>query len=158
MGIFGKKKEATEIKVFHRGGLNGYGWATTKLWLNDENECITMEAKKLEPVHLKYEQIIDIDTTSDEKTTEKNKSVVGRALVGGMLMGEVGAIVGGMSGTGSKKTTRTSYYMVINYKSINEEIKELKFALYGGPWPGFIRSVRDRIGKREVGETTERYL
>jgi len=158
MGIFGKKKEVTEIKVFHRSGLNGYGWATTKLWLDDKNECITMEAKKLEPVHLKYEQIIDIDTTTDEKTTEKSKSVVGRALVGGALMGPVGAVVGGMSGTGSDKTTKTSYYMVINYKTINEEVKELKFALYGGPWVDFIWSVRHRVGKGEIEETTERYL
>jgi len=160
MGLFGKrvKKEVTELKVYHRSGLNGYGWATTKLWLDDTNECITMEAKKLEPVHLKYEQIIDIDTTTDEKTTEKGKSVIGRAVVGGALLGPVGAVVGGMSGTGTNKTTKTSYFMVISYKSHNEEERELKFALYGGPWADFIWSVRHRTKKDELEETGERYL
>jgi hypothetical protein len=161
IGLFGKKvkKEVTELKAYHRSGLNGYGWATTELKLDDENKCITMEAKKLQSAHLNYDQIISIDTTTEEKTKEKSKSVVGRAVVGGALLGPVGAVVGGMSGTGTNKTTKTSYYMVINYKSKNEEIKELKFALYGGPWADFIWSVRHRIEKEEVEEEgTETYL
>ena len=152
MGLFGKKKEVTEIKLIHKGGLNGYGMARTKLWLDDENNCITMEAKRLATVHLKYEQIIDIVSTADSKITEKDKSVLGRALVGSALLGPVGAVVGGISGTGSTKATKTSFYMVISYRSNNGEIKELKFSLYGIPWTKFIRSVKDRIASKEVEE------
>lgn len=37
----------------------------------------------------------------------KSKSVVGRALVGGILLGPVGAIVGGMTGIGEKEITKS---------------------------------------------------
>lgn len=39
-----------------------------------------------------------------KQITEKDKSVVGRAIVGGIAFGVVGAVVGGMSGLGTKKS------------------------------------------------------
>ncbi len=39
---------------------------------------------------------------------KKSKSVVGRALVGGILLGPVGAIVGGMTGIGNKEISKSA--------------------------------------------------
>ncbi len=53
--------------------------------------------------------IIDLKreyTPAEYATIEKDKSVIGRAIVGGLLLGPVGAIVGGMSGIGTKKETK----------------------------------------------------
>ena len=53
--------------------------------------------------------IIDLKreyTPAEYETIEKDKSVIGRAVVGGLLLGPVGAIVGGMSGIGAKKETK----------------------------------------------------
>ena len=53
--------------------------------------------------------IIDLKreyTSAEYETIEKDKSVIGRAVVGGLLLGPVGAIVGGMSGIGTKKETK----------------------------------------------------
>ncbi|MCL2492537.1 MAG: hypothetical protein FWF33_00635 [Clostridiales bacterium] len=64
-------------------------------------------------------------TTEIKKEIEyqqKNKSVVGRGIGGGILFGPVGAIVGGMSGLGTKtkvkktKTKITDYYFIVNYR------------------------------------------
>ena len=62
-------------------------------------------------------QIINLQQTSGEalSKTEK-KSVVGRAVVGGLLLGPVGAVVGGMSGLGgTKEKIINKDYLVINY-------------------------------------------
>lgn len=40
----------------------------------------------------------------DEIFETKKKSVLGRAIIGGILLGPVGAVVGGISGIGEKKT------------------------------------------------------
>jgi len=45
----------------------------------------------------------------EQVIAQKNKSVIGRALVGGLLLGGVGAVVGGVSGTGSKNVQLSSF-------------------------------------------------
>ena len=50
---------------------------------------------------LDVDEIEAIDILTEEEA--KNKSVIGRAIVGGVLFGGVGAVVGGLSGVGQKK-------------------------------------------------------
>jgi len=153
MGLFGKKKEVTSINLTHIDGLKGYGKGTAiSINLDDSNNCLTINARVYEKplVHLSYEQIIDISAIDEEKIIEKNKSTVGRALVGGILLGPLGAIVGGASGVGTNKIRKLTYYMVINYKAQDGEIKVLSFKINGGPWPDFAWSVRHRINKEEI--------
>lgn len=49
---------------------------------------------------LDVDKIESIDILTEEQA--KNKSVIGRAIVGGVLFGGVGAVVGGLSGVGQK--------------------------------------------------------
>lgn len=53
----------------------------------------------------------------------KSKSVVGRALAGGLLFGPVGAIIGGLTGIGKKNITLNNIENVITF-SYQEEDKE----------------------------------
>lgn len=65
----------------------------------------------------------------DQIITQKSKSVVGRAVVGGLLLGPLGAVVGGMSGIGSKNTKLTDYPDNILTVCFDDSGKE-NFALF----------------------------
>lgn len=49
-------------------------------------------------IEIPWDSISEINTGSYSQFVNKDKSVIGRAAVGGLLLGDVGAVVGGMSG------------------------------------------------------------
>ncbi|TXD81062.1 zinc ribbon domain-containing protein [Subsaximicrobium wynnwilliamsii] len=83
----------------------------------------------IQKLEIHKEQIISIKQTSFSEIKEIDKSVMGRALVGGLILGPIGAIVGGISGVGSNKKNIEKYYLVINYWSIDTKtIQTLLFS------------------------------
>lgn len=77
------------------------------------------------PPSLNGEIKFDIEKNTATYTTTKNKSTVGRAIVGGALAGGVGAVVGAassLSGDGKKTVSRTyntgDYHLKIKLKDI----------------------------------------
>ncbi len=60
-------------------------------------------------------QIISLKQTSQEELVKKGRSVVGRAVVGGLILGPLGAIVGGMSGIGDNEQLKNKHYLIINF-------------------------------------------
>lgn len=56
-------------------------------------------------------QILNINVETSE--TVKNKSVIGRAAVGTLLLGPFGGIIGGISGLGNK--TKTTFILFLDY-------------------------------------------
>lgn len=65
------------------------------------------------PIH--NSQIISLKTVSQEELVKTDKSVIGRAVAGGLILGPLGAIVGGMSGIGSKEKFINKQYFIINF-------------------------------------------
>lgn len=78
-------------------------------------------------VKLKYEQITDVFYGLEKEVKEKNKSVIGRAVAGGLLFGGAGAVVGAISGTGKKQKTINKFMFIVSYKSQNGEDAFLTF-------------------------------
>lgn len=66
-------------------------------------------------------QIISLRKTSKEELAKTDKSVVGRAVVGGLILGPLGAIIGGMSGIGRKESIENKHYLVINFWDIDSK-------------------------------------
>ena len=62
-------------------------------------------------------QLIDIEffKANDASIIEKKKSVVGRAAVGALLLGPHGAVIGGLSGVGSKSVKREPTVLMITF-------------------------------------------
>lgn len=76
---------------------------------------------------LLYSQITDVEYGSVTEIVEKNKSVIGRAVAGGILLGGLGAVIGAVSGTGKKETKKRHLYFMISYTSADGEDKYLSF-------------------------------
>lgn len=73
--------------------------------------------------------------SNDKKTIEtiKGRSVLKRGLVGAVVLGPVGAIVGGMSGVKDKKKQKSfvSNMYVLNYTDNDGTIQEIEFSAEG---------------------------
>lgn len=69
-------------------------------------------------------QIISLEHTSQEEVHRVGKSVVGRAIVGGLVTGGIGAIIGGLSGIGSKEKKADVHYLVVNFWDVKARIPQ----------------------------------
>ena len=114
-----KEKDILKINVSHYEGLD----------IREEANCIL----KITNYHLKYcdirgqvikeislKDIINVGVINDKHLKEKNKSVIGRGIAGGLLFGGVGLVLGGLSGTGTKQIKEDVQYIVVNYNENNE--------------------------------------
>ena len=91
-----------------------------------------LKNKEAQTFCLALNKIISMDIITKENIEEKQKSVVGRGVAGALLFGPAGAIVGGISGTGTKKTKKSESVLVISYYGKNEEdIKTINFGILG---------------------------
>lgn len=159
MSIFGKKNKSgnRSVNLSFIDGISGYSKGTAiELSLDDNEQCLTMIARvyKKPPVHLKYEQIIATNVVSEKEVIEKSKNTVGRAIAGGVILGPLGSIIGGMSGVGTKKVSNTHYFMIINYKSKDNEIKVISFEIVGASlhWSSFVDELRTKIKSENIEE------
>ena len=135
MGLFSKKVNDGTIKMVatHLSGLEEVyekNRIVYVIWDEDNKKLIfktKIYAKKQVEytVNLEISKIKRIGIISEKEIIEHNKSVGGRAIAGGLILGPLGLLVGGMSGIGSNKSTKIKMFMVINY----DEDKIITFEL-----------------------------
>lgn len=126
MGLFGKKKGSVISDYFKLlepvGSIKEGNMVEVALYL-DHLEISTVG---IAPISLSFEKITDVYYGIETEMVNKQKSVIGRAVTGGLLFGGVGAIVGAVSGTGEKQKKVYRTLFVISYTSNGEE-KFLQF-------------------------------
>ncbi|WP_317738976.1 hypothetical protein [Clostridium tetani] len=73
--------------------------------------------------NIKLNQISESSILNSNQVTHKIKSSIGKAIVGGTLLGSTGAIIGGMPET--KEKTMLIHHLAINYKSNKGELENV---------------------------------
>ena len=131
MGIFKSKKGSIMSEYFkplHAIGPITEQTELVEVALYEEHLELKGFMEKHEPISLQYDQITDVFHGIQSELVEKDRSVIGRAVAGGLLFGGVGAVVGGMSGVGKKKEkTVTKLLLIISYTSKDGEERFLQF-------------------------------
>ncbi|MEE1014100.1 MAG: hypothetical protein U0L92_07340 [Clostridia bacterium] len=149
MGIFSTKNKDNERTVNFMAGCN-IGCIKQGFAINAtlKEDCIFIKSRinKEMTTTLKYEKITDCQFVTEKDIQEKSKSVAGRAMIGGLALGPVGAIVGGMSGIGNKKDTKTRSFIIINYQSQNDEINAISLEIVGASlaWNKFLSELKEK--------------
>ena len=94
--------------------------------LYDDHLTIKLPLGK-QDVSLKYAQITDVFYGLQTEIVTTSKSSIGRAVAGGILFGGLGAVVGAVSGTGTKQKKERHFYFIISYTSSSGEEKFIQF-------------------------------
>lgn len=119
MKLFVKSKEMKLI-MYHYSGLPGFTEnVPCNMFLDEENHCLRFElfaSKDNSIIKLPLNKISNANLINVEEIEQQSK--IGRAVIGGILFGNAGAIVGAMS-AGEKKKIKNLY--IINYISDGEE-------------------------------------
>jgi hypothetical protein len=133
MGLFGVKKPADNGEIIsfrgtHSEGLGLASLVTAKLQLFPDKLIIEAANKDKTTFEIPKDRLVKAEVMIEQETFEKDKSVMGRAIVGGLLLGPVGAVVGGISGTGKKTSKKPpEIYLLVDY--INSEGKDAQIAV-----------------------------
>lgn len=123
--------------------------------LREEEDCsLKVNEEELSVIskignfNISLDRIVNAGILTKKEIESKNKSVLGRAIVGSMVgLGFIGAL----SGIGQKVKKKYNYFLIINYKDKNsEEIKLLVFGL--GKYSSVGKLFVDRLTKRLSNE------
>lgn len=126
MGLFKNKSNNLSCPLIHLEGLPLAAQTSCIISLTNDALIIeTMNSKQR--FELNISQVITIQQNANRQVTEKKKSVVKRGIAGNMLFGSTGAVVGGLSGLGTKEISQLVYDLTIVYTTNKNETNTLIF-------------------------------
>jgi hypothetical protein len=113
------------IRVTHVEGLGIVPNVACNLFRFNDKIMIDAGHSKFE---LQFDRLRAAVVKTEQEITEKGKSVLGRALIGTLLLPGLGTIIGGMTGIGNKKIRGTNnYYLILNYIDSKGELSAVMF-------------------------------
>jgi hypothetical protein len=95
--------------------------------VNEEERQVSFDMRfsKVPNANLSFDKITNIAWVTEKDV--KDASVIGSAIVGGVLFGGLGAVVGAVAGTKKKSET----YLVINYTAADGTVKAISMKANG---------------------------
>lgn len=128
MGFFKSKKGAIISEYFQSLEKIGDIGKGNMLEVSLYDDHLTIGSKFIkQTIKLNYNQINDVEYVSDVEKVKQSKKPIGRAVAGGLLLGGIGAVVGAVSGVGSKEKKKYRFYFIISYTSSDGKDKFLQF-------------------------------
>lgn len=131
------KSSAPKIRLMLLGGIpNITKWEYLDIRYDDEflylDRLSDIKLFGKDPIKETYKisnkRILTIEVLTNEEIKVKEKSVIARGLIGGLVFGPAGMILGGMSGIGATTKVHTTPYLIIAYTGEDEsDIKNLVF-------------------------------
>ena len=119
MGFLDIFKPKTDVLLFeHYGGIPFVN--TKEIITLLFEDCLKIRHNKETKITIEYQNIKNAEILKEIES--KDKSALGGVLVGGLLLGVVGAVVGGVTASGKNK--KENYFLKITYTNNNEN-KEL---------------------------------
>ncbi len=155
------KKEAADmgardfILATYIDGLGITQNTPCKLYLFDDKIQIDVNKQKFE---IKLDKIRAAVLKDERELIDKGKSVVGRALLGTILVPGLGTIVGGMSGIGTKKKKGAlNHFLILNYTDSNGELAAVTFLnnINLIKMTNFYNKINKSINQSSQGETIQ---
>lgn len=110
-----------KIKTLCKETVNGCE-IPRKLIYDGKTLIIQTPMSKAKDTCVPVENLLECKYQTKTELTSKDKSVIGRAIVGGLLFGSVGAVVGGISGTGQKIEKKRKFYFAVAYAENGENV------------------------------------
>jgi hypothetical protein len=104
---------------------------------------------------LSLEQVKRVQHLTELQLVEKQRSVIKRAVVGGLLLGPLAAVVGGISGIGSKQTQEIQNFLSIDFTDKTGEEHTAVFLLSLISMEDikrFVKDVNEKVGYTEIIE------
>lgn len=148
MALFGNKELKCDFA--HLSGVSQLEYkAVVTVRQNDEKAQLEIKRTftKEDPLTIHYSQITACDAVRNLKITKEGNNVVSNAVLGGLILGPLGAIVGGMSGIGSKERVIAKCF-VLNYTpaSAPDETQAIVFEVVNSSvrWEKFIEALQEK--------------
>lgn len=130
-------------------GLPGYQQGDAiNATINKASGILTIRARafKRPEIQLPLDRITYAESKTETELQERDKSVIGRAAVGALFLGPLGAMIGGMSGIGSKQKKSVKQFLIIAYSSTSGEEKAIALEIVGASigWEKFLKEINPK--------------
>lgn len=160
MGIFGNKDLKCDFSQL--SGISQFDYKTI-VTVQQNDEQARLEIKRMftkeEPLTIRYSQITGCEAVRNLRIKKEGNNVVSNAVLGGLILGPLGAIVGGMSGIGSNERTIQKCF-VLNYRPMNspDEVNAIVFEVVNSSvkWEKFVEALQGKTtGTPVSAQSTE---